>query len=338
MADNSLQRLACAYLQHQLQKFQKELAGVRSADRIESVHDARVTSRRIRAGIRFFDTCFPPQNTRKWLKQFRRIAKKLSQARDTDVLIAHVEKLLSKPDDKQKPYQRGINRLLLRLKQRRAKLQSKIVKSVDIFNARAVAGDMHGEIQKTLFNFKGRLIPLRSHFVFQHSDVQIKKQLEALLSHQDSLTNPLDKTGHHQMRIAAKNLRYTLEICDAAFEGGLKKFILAVKKIQTLLGDLHDRDVWIGYLPEFIAVEAQRTQRYFGDSRTFVPIQKGLEFLQGHCVSQRDILFGRAVKCWNTIVQENLWDKLQVVIDDRLSESQNPPEIIPSEPPVEVQP
>jgi CHAD domain-containing protein len=322
MIDHSFQFLACKYLGGHLEKLQKELAGTRVAEDMECVHQSRVATRRLRAGLSFFEDCFSAKKTKKWLCQMRKITRKLGTARDRDVQILFIEKFLSNLDEEQKQYKRGINRLLLRLRQSREKIQPKVVKGVDTFTASGVLADMHGEIEKVLFRFKDRDVPLQSFFVFQHSQGQVSSQLEDLFSHQGSLANPLDTAGHHQMRISAKRLRYTLEICDVAFEGELKEIVKEVKKVQTSLGDLHDCVVWKDYIEQFIIDEKRRTAEYFGHSRSFGSIQKGLDYLNSHCAKRHDILLGEFVHYWNTISEEGLWDKLQSRLDDRLGEYQ----------------
>jgi CHAD domain-containing protein len=327
MIDRNFQHLACKYLHGQLEKLQKELAAARVAEDIECVHQSRVASRRMRAGLSFFDKCFPAKKARKWRSRIRKLTKNLGLARDRDVQMSFIKAFLSDLDKEQKHYGRGIRRLLLRLEQSRYKLQPKVAKSVDAFNSSGVLADMHGEIEKVLFSFKGEDIPLQSHFVFQHIQEQVTRQLQELLSHQGSLTDPLDKDGHHQMRISAKRLRYTLEICDVAFEGELKEMIKVVKKIQTYLGDIHDCDVWEDYLGQFVIEEKQRIVEYLGHSRPFALIQKGLDYLKTECKKRREILFGEFVKDWNRIDEEGLWDKLQSIIDARLQEYQDSSEM-----------
>jgi CHAD domain-containing protein len=327
MIDRSFQFLACTYLHGQLEKLQKELAGARIAENIECVHQSRVASRRMRAGLSFFDKCFPAKKTKQWRSQIQKVTKKLGLARDRDVQIQFIKDFLSNLDKEQKQYKRGIRRLLLRLEQNREQLQPKVVKSVDAFNSTGALADMHGEIEKVLFSFMSEEIPLQSHFVFQHIQGRVARQLQALLSHQDSLDNPLDKDGHHRMRISAKRLRYTLEICDMACEGELKEMIKAVKKTQTYLGDIHDCDVWEDYLEQFLLKEKQRIVEYLGHSRPFGLIRKGLDYLNSACVKRRDILFGEFVEDWNRISEQGLWEKLQSIIDTRLQEYQHSSEM-----------
>jgi len=159
MIDESFQRLACEYLHSQLEKLQKELAGARTAEDIECIHQSRVASRRMRAGLNFFEKYLPVKKTKKWDSHIRKVTQKLGQARDRDVQIEFIKSFLSNLDEEQKGYKRGIKRLLLRLEQNRCKLQPKIVKSIDAFNSSGVLADMHGEIEKVLFRFHGKDIP-----------------------------------------------------------------------------------------------------------------------------------------------------------------------------------
>jgi CHAD domain-containing protein len=243
-------------------------------------------------------------------------------ARDRDVQIEFIKKFLSNLDKDQKQYKKGIKRLLLRLEQDRHKLQPGIIKSIDSFHSSEVLTDMHNEIEKVFLDSKNQDIPQQSYFIFQQSYERIKEQLEEMLSHQESLTNSLDKDSHHQMRISAKRLRYTLEICNIAFEGELKKIIKVVKKIQTYLGDIHDCDLWQDYLKQYIIEEKQRTIEYFGHDRSFSSIQKGLDFLNNECLKKRNILFGQFVEYWNRISEEDLWGKLLSTIEIPLKEYQ----------------
>ena len=327
MVDRSFQLLGCTYLHGQLEKLQKELAGARIAEDIECVHQSRVASRRLRAGLGFFDRCFPAKKTKKWSGQIRTVTKKLGLARDRDVQIDFIQTFVASLDKEQKQYKRGINRLLLRLRQNRETVQPKVSRSVDAFNACGVLADMHGEIEKLLFGFKGQEVALQSHFVFQHIQERVTRRLRELLSCQSSLDNPSDQDGHHRMRISAKRLRYTLEICDMAFEGELKEMIKAVKKTQTYLGDIHDCDVWKDYLEQFIVEEKQRVVEYLGHARPFALIRKGLDYLSSECGRRRDVLFHEFVEDWTGISEEGLWDKLQSIIDTRLQEYQDSSEM-----------
>jgi len=56
----------------------------------------------------------------------------------------------------------------------------------------------------------------------------------------------------HQMRICAKRLRYSMELFEFCFNRRLKKHIKLVKRIQQLLGIIHDCEVMIAFLRNWL--------------------------------------------------------------------------------------
>jgi CHAD domain-containing protein len=76
----------------------------------------------------------------------------------------------------------------------------------------------------------------------------LEERLHALYAFEEFTSQPEAVTELHDMRIAAKWLRYTMELFAPAYADELKKSIAAVKKLQELLGDLHDSDVRIDLL------------------------------------------------------------------------------------------
>ena len=52
----------------------------------------------------------------------------------------------------------------------------------------------------------------------------------------------------HDMRIAAKRVRYCFEFFMPAMEDGFKDLLKQFKRLQDYLGEIHDCDVWVDYL------------------------------------------------------------------------------------------
>ena len=52
----------------------------------------------------------------------------------------------------------------------------------------------------------------------------------------------------HDMRIAAKRLRYCFEFFEPLFGPDFKAHLKQFKQLQDLLGEIHDCDVWVDYL------------------------------------------------------------------------------------------
>ena len=73
---------------------------------------------------------------------------------------------------------------------------------------------------------------------------------------------------------------YTMEIFQPVYEGRLDGFVKAMKGLQTLLGDIHDCDVWVEHLETFLGEERERTVVYYGHARPLRTLKVGLDFLQ----------------------------------------------------------
>lgn len=65
--------------------------GVLDLGEIERVHDMRVATRRLRAAMEVFESCFPRKRWRKALKQVKALADALGERRDRDVAIGFLE-------------------------------------------------------------------------------------------------------------------------------------------------------------------------------------------------------------------------------------------------------
>jgi CHAD domain-containing protein len=306
--DGSYRLLAARYVRKQTRQLLKQLDGVRQSDDIECVHQARVASRRLRAGLRLFPECFPGKKVKRWRRKIRRLAQSLGPARDKDVQIEFVSGVLSELDEKS--HRAGIERLLLRLKQGREAVQPSVVHAVDAFEASGVGGQMLAAAEKTRSKLKKRHLSVQSPFVFSQAQGHICDRLNELMRYEDCLGDPEDEEHHHAMRIAAKRLRYTMEICQPAYEGRLDESVSMVKGLQTLLGDIHDCDVWVEHLEAFLTRERERTVVYYGNARPFRALKPGLEYLHQERRSRREELFGQLVEYWRELDQAGRWEKL----------------------------
>jgi len=306
--DGSFQLLAAGYLRKQARRLIEQLQGVRDADDIEYVHQARVASRRLRAGLRVFSDCFGRKKRKRWRKHVRRLTEALGPARDRDVQIQFVEGVLG--ELKEKAYRPGVARLLLRLRQAREAIQPRVVEAADRFEAGGTAEQILAAAKEMRSRRKKRGVTLQSPFVFARAEEHVCDRLNELFEYEDCLSEPEDHEQHHAMRIAAKRLRYTLEICQPVYQGGLDRFVKAVKQLQSLLGDIHDCDVWVADLEAFVEEERQRTRAYFGDDRAFARLKPGLEYLQQERRARRPLLFEQLAQYWRDLDQEGLWEEL----------------------------
>jgi CHAD domain-containing protein len=71
----------------------------------------------------------------------------------------------------------------------------------------------------------------------------IAQRLSEMLEWEPFIRDPAYVTELHAMRIAAKRLRYTMEIFAPYAGGGLDSLVDSVKQLQETLGEIHDADV-----------------------------------------------------------------------------------------------
>ncbi|MBI5566999.1 MAG: CHAD domain-containing protein, partial [Chloroflexi bacterium] len=259
---NSYHLFGAEALRQRLPALNAQLAGVRSADDIEAVHQMRVATRRLRAAFTLFAECLPNKRADEWQREIKRITKALGAARDTDVQFDWLRKFLAKSTDP--AWRPGINRLMLRLYQQRQRLQLKVVEALDRLEASHTLDDMGTLLRDQVV--QARLVnvdPYATEVYLRAADA-IRLQLEHFLAYDMYVYQPEHSTELHAMRIAAKHLRYTLEIFAELYKDTLKQPLKVVKEMQELLGDLHDSDVWIAFAPQFMIEERARTVEYFG--------------------------------------------------------------------------
>ncbi|MBN2582514.1 MAG: CHAD domain-containing protein [Planctomycetes bacterium] len=311
--DTSYRRLAVAYATRQLAVLPKHLKAVRDGSRGECVHQARVASRRLHVTLKAFGKCFAPKQAKRWRRQLQRLLKALGSARDRDVQIDQLAQILEATDDRR--LRPGIERLSLRLRQERERLQDEVLRAVKRFD-RSDTVDQMRQAFKALSPGKSKgKAALRSPLVFAEAGRQILAALQGLLGYRDCLWNASDLDRHHAMRIAAKKLRYAMEAFGAAYPSGLKPQITAARQLQTILGDLHDCDVWIDQLEDFVCREHERTEEYFGRARPFARLRPGLEHLIERQRRCREELFRDAGRTWEEFSGQAIWEKLVRTLD-----------------------
>lgn len=78
--------------------------------------------------------------------------------------------------------------------------------------------------------------------------------------------------SQHEMRIAAKRLRYVLDVFEHCLGEEAKSARAAAKELQSVLGDLHDCDLMLGKVEQINSVAAQLHERRERLFRQFVEL------------------------------------------------------------------
>lgn len=298
------------YMLTQVEALQNEIQGALSGDDIEHVHQMRVASRRLRNGLNLFKDCLPKKSAKAWQKEVRVITKALGQARDLDIQIDLLNRCNTDTlEDRDKP---GYNRLLLRLRQKRALVQEKVNQTLIDLQGSGTLDQMAEQLSTMIAGSES--IYLFTSSLYQQAYESITSNLDDFLSYEGFIHNPQNIAELHAMRIDGKHLRYTLEIFAPIYGNALDPHIRAMKNVQDLLGEIHDNDVWIAWLPEFIEQEGARIEDYFGNRGPLKRLLPGLHFFMEDRQRVRDQEYQSFLSIWETLKCEHAWQVLKEII------------------------
>ena len=286
----------------------KHIHAVRLADDIEAVHQMRVASRRLRNALRLFESYLPHGRRRKWLKRTAQAAKALGLARDLDVQIEFIDGFIKGLSTHERSlHEQGLTRLRLRLQQHRDLVQHDVVTAMDRLEASGVVEDLQQTLRHTLVEAKASKVKVDSPQLRQEAIDTTLHQLEEMLVFDPYVRDSHHVVELHQMRIAAKHLRYTLEAYALLYRNKFKPQIKTTRSIQTLLGDIRDCDVWIEFLPRFLERESARFASFLGHTRGFSRVRRGVSFLLDNRQIRRDELHQRFIEFWDNWNATDLW-------------------------------
>jgi CHAD domain-containing protein len=133
------------------------------------------------------------------------------------------------------------------------------------------------------------------------------KELEKLST---DLFKPFEVETLHEMRIAAKRLRYAVELFQACWGRSIATYAKRAARVQTTMGDLHDCDVWIESFGKVI--NKARKQKQDDQVAAYV-------WLLSYFVKLRTKHLRRAFSEWSKWEAEDLSGKLKASLRNSAS-------------------
>ncbi|MEN6517795.1 MAG: CHAD domain-containing protein [Methanospirillum sp.] len=221
--------------------------------------------------------------------------------------------------------QQGIECLLLRLEQERERLQPDVVSLLDAMGSPDLLEEMAGRFRTLEIRLRLEGADPHSAPVYDAAYLQSMIHIDGLRLHAPALADPTQVDAHHEMRIAAKRFRYTLEAFGTLFDDGLKGELKVLKRLQDLLGEVHDCDVWLEMLPIFLEEERTRTIAYFGHDGFFLYIEPGIRHLIEDRRAERTRIHARAVEYWNEVQENRYLEHLEERLLHARDETMKPP-------------
>lgn len=226
---------------------------------VEYVHQMRVWSRRAHAALQLYGPLMPEWRTQRLAKQLGRIRRAANDARDDDVFAARLV------EEKKNPAARM---LLERVREHRRQAQAPIVAIYRKLDKGEKLEKRAAKLLKRLGT--GPRASLGAELFGDWSACRLKVEIEPFFA---AAAVDLSVTEHlHELRIAGKQLRYSMELLAAGLPETLRSCIYPmIRDLQDRLGTINDH-----------ATAQQRLLRWIQESpskgeRTFLASQCDIE-------------------------------------------------------------
>lgn len=223
-------RVTTALLNRRSQALRRQLPlAIDGDDR--GVHQARVATRRLREAVPVLTTGLKHSKARKATKKLRQLTRAMGRVRELDVTMALLDELAAS-DDLSKP---ALQDVRLHVDEARKRLREEMLSRL-------------GQVK--LEKLDRRLDSVAAEIAASESEAWRQALAARLLKRSRRLLQRIDEAGQlyvpehlHQVRIAAKQLRYGLELAADARIPGAGPRVRELKRIQEILGRLHDLQV-----------------------------------------------------------------------------------------------
>jgi triphosphatase len=210
----------------------------------EGVHQMRVVTRRVRAGLPAFANVLPPRAAEKLTKDIRWLTRNLGPIRDLDVHLEHLhiyQALLSRDE---RP---SLFRYQRHLEKRRREAHRSLLKALASDEYAWLVKDFDALLVET-GKFEG---PNQFMSIREAAEQQVRPILDRVLRKGQAIEKSSPPEKLHRLRIDVKRLRYQLEYLRSPYGKPMTKAAKALKRLQNTLGNHQDAYVAIEQLQGF---------------------------------------------------------------------------------------
>lgn len=153
----------------------------------------------------------------------------------------------------------------------------------------------------------------------------VSTRLAELRSFGTSVLDPDALEAHHDMRIAAKRVRYVLELSEPVLGSDAAKGAKRARALQDVLGEMHDCDVFVPRVlaeidrlrAEDVAAVRDSVGRDAADLEPDALSRArhrrryaGLESLVTYLRARREVLYAEFIRTWTAFEQSGLGGRL----------------------------
>jgi CHAD domain-containing protein len=222
-------------LAYQLNRFLEHLTGLQRDIDTEFVHQARVSTRRMRSALRLFREAVPESTGTFLAGELQWLGGMLGAVRDLDVFLLNLSRFQEQierfPAKKKKVFEQWIT------ERRLTPLASLI---------QALTSTRYKNFERRCRRFLEGPLPIRPRAPLALKHVRdiapgiINEKLEAVVEQGHKVINNPQLKEFHRLRIQMKKLRYACEFMAPAYDGALDPFIERTIAIQDCLGEIQD--------------------------------------------------------------------------------------------------
>lgn len=213
-------------------------------DNVEAIHDIRVATRRLRSVLRDFEGIIGELPDESLREDLSNLSDLLGAVRDEDVAIAALEQFSTEAANKK--IRDGIEDLIAE----RREIRKTAFRDLHMLLSPKILKELRSRLGVALESTREQLGLFRSLTIIEAAREAITARSNDLFERGNVIYKPNKIKGLHKLRIAAKRLRYAIELFAACLGEAVVPFAADVKKLQDHLGETHDCDVWIKDLGE----------------------------------------------------------------------------------------
>jgi CHAD domain-containing protein len=237
------------------------------------------------------------------LKSLRDIADALGEVRDQDVAILALEKLQTHTPHEVSP---ALKKFIDARKEIRDQAREELVTMLADEQLKQLEMSFASSVEEATAGGPSRSqVPLLISFR-KMSRAIILDRLKELEKLSGGLFRPFEVETLHEMRIAAKRLRYAIELFQQCWGRSIATYAKRAAQLQTALGDVHDCDVWIESFGN--EINKLRKEKQTENLEAFV-------WLLSHFVKLRTKHLRKALHVWRDWEADDASGKLRTVLN-----------------------
>jgi CHAD domain-containing protein len=223
------------------------LPAARAGD-VRSVHQARVASRRLREMLPVARACGAARGLGRLQRHVERMTRALGPVRELDVAIMHLDALTPHATVSAQALAE-VRQAIIRERLRRRHGMLGVMKVTSVEKLRRSAAAIRVEV------------PVSSSVAVAAAARRVARRASRLGAAMDRAAGLYLPDRLHAVRVAAKKLRYALEIARELNRSRATARIAQLKRVQDLLGRMHDHEILIDRTRQSQAALARRHRR-----------------------------------------------------------------------------